>query len=113
MNPCPLRLFWRYLQTLHLFSSTVTKYQKRISGPLLDRIDIHIQVPRWSMRKLSDARLEDLPNLVAARVEAARNLQRQRYEGTTLACNADMHPAQVRQFCALDEASPAAYCAPP
>ncbi len=104
MNPCPCGYFGDTSKPCTCSPSTVTKYQKRISGPLLDRIDIHIQVPRVEYEKLSDARLEEPSNIVAARVEAARNLQRQRYEGTTLACNADMHPAQVRQFCALDEA---------
>jgi magnesium chelatase family protein len=82
----------------------VTKYQKRISGPLLDRIDIHIQVPRVDYEKLSDSRLGESSSTVQSRVEAARELQRNRFKGTPIACNADMHPAEVRKFCALDDA---------
>lgn len=81
----------------------VMKYQKRISGPLLDRIDIHIQVPRVEYEKLSDQRVGEPSSAIRARVEAARELQRARFTGSDVACNADMRPAEVRQFCGLDE----------
>lgn len=81
----------------------VTKYQKRISGPLLDRIDIHIQVPRVEYDKLSDQRVGEASSVIRGRVEMARDVQRQRFAGTEVTCNADMHPAEVRQFCMLDE----------
>lgn len=81
----------------------VMKYQKRISGPLLDRIDIHIQVPRVEYEKLSDQRVGEPSSAIRARVEAARELQRVRFSGTDVACNSDMRPAEVRQFCGLDE----------
>ena len=83
---------------------TVSKYQKQISGPLLDRIDIHIQVPRVEYDKLSDTRLGEPSSAVQARVEAARQVQRQRFEGQGIACNADMPAAAVRKVCALDDA---------
>jgi magnesium chelatase family protein len=88
-------------------SSTVTKYQKRISGPLLDRIDIHIEVPRVEYEKLSDGRLGEPSAAIQARVEAARQIQRERFSQHTqpdsrITCNSDMHPAEVRQFCDLD-----------
>ena len=90
----------------------VTKYQKRISGPLLDRIDIHIEVPRVEYEKLSDARFGESSAMVRERVETARDRQRVRFDagGAThltdashITCNADMRPAEVRKFCALDE----------
>jgi magnesium chelatase family protein len=90
----------------------VTKYQKRISGPLLDRIDIHVEVPRVEYEKLSEARLGESSATVRERVEAARSRQRVRFaagNATHLAsallitCNADMRPAEVRKFCVLDE----------
>jgi magnesium chelatase family protein len=55
----------------------VTKYQKRISGPLLDRIDIHIEVPRVEYEKLSEARTGESSSVIRVRVEAARRLQRE------------------------------------
>lgn len=82
----------------------VSKYQKRISGPLLDRIDIHVEVPAVKYEKLSDDRLGEPSAVVRKRVEAAREVQRRRFEGTTIACNSDMGPAEIRQFCRVDEA---------
>jgi len=82
----------------------VTRYQKRISGPLMDRIDIHMQVPRVEYAKLRDMRQGESSADVRKRVEAARERQRVRFEGMGIASNADMRPAQVRKFCALDEA---------
>ena len=103
MNPCPCGYFNDPVKACTCSAGTVTKYQKRISGPLLDRIDIHIQVPRVEYEKLSDSRLGEKSSVVQARVEAARQIQRQRFAGTSVACNADMHPAEVRQYCAMDD----------
>jgi magnesium chelatase family protein len=80
----------------------VTKYQKRISGPLLDRIDIHIEVPRVEYEKLSDARLGESSTSVQERVETARNRQRVRFGADGITSNAEMRPADIRKFCALD-----------
>ena len=82
-------------------SGTVTKYQKRISGPLLDRIDIHIEVPRVEYDKLSDKRLGETSAAIQKRVESARGRQRERFSASDgVTCNADMRPAEVRQCCA-------------
>jgi magnesium chelatase family protein len=83
---------------------SITRYQKRISGPLLDRIDIHVDVPRVPYEKLTDMRLGEASDAVRARVEAARAQQRTRFADTDLACNADMRPADVRQFCPVNDA---------
>jgi len=80
----------------------VNRYQKRISGPMMDRMDIHIEVPAVDYDKLASERLGERSASVRARVERARELQRQRFDGTSLTCNADMGPAEVRQFCAVD-----------
>jgi magnesium chelatase family protein len=104
MNPCPCGYYGDPVKPCTCSMGMVTKYQKRISGPLLDRIDIHIQVPRVDYEKLSDSRLGESSSTVQSRVEAARELQRNRFKGTPIACNADMHPAEVRKFCALDDA---------
>ncbi len=83
----------------------VTKYQKRISGPLLDPIDIHIQVPRVDYEKLSDHRMGETSKKVRERVEAARERQRARFAGLKdIAANADMRPAEIREYCQLDTA---------
>ena len=109
MNPCPCGYWGDSIKECTCSSSTVTKYQKRISGPLLDRIDIHIEVPRVQYEKLSDARLGESSADIRARVEAARERQRARFNGkegekpTDILSNADMRPAEVRKFCKLDE----------
>ena len=82
--------------------AVVTRYQKRISGPLLDRIDIH-EVPRVDYEKLTDDRRGELSAAVRERVERAREVQ-QRFAGTGLVCNAEMGPTEVRDVCRLDEA---------
>jgi magnesium chelatase family protein len=104
MNPCPCGYFDDPIKPCTCSNSTVTKYQKRISGPLLDRIDIHVQVPRVDYEKLSGDRLGEPSRVLRERIEAARRLQHQRFIGTRLACNAEMHPAEVRKYCALDDA---------
>ena len=81
----------------------ITRYQKRISGPILDRIDIHIEVPRVDYEKLSDDRLREPSATIQARAEATREIQRKRFGELELACNADMLPAEMREYCQLDE----------
>lgn len=103
MNPCPCGFYGDPVKPCTCAPGTITKYQKRISGPLLDRIDIHIEVPRVDYEKLSDQRLGEPSAVIQGRVEAAREHQRMRFEGRDITCNADMRPAEVRQFCALDE----------
>ena len=98
LHACPCGYYGDPVKACTCSAGTVTKYQKRISGPLLDRIDIHIQVPRVEYEKLSDSRLGEKSSVVQARVEAARQIQRKRFAGTSVACNADMHPAEVRQY---------------
>jgi magnesium chelatase family protein len=112
MNPCPCGFYGDPLKPCTCAAGMVTKYQKRISGPLLDRIDIHIEVPRVEYDKLSDRRTGEPSAAIQERVEAARQRQRQRFAsdgqaaslGTKITCNADMRPAEVRQFCILDDA---------
>ena len=105
MNPCPCGYYGDSLKECTCSNQVITRYQKRISGPMLDRIDIHIEVPRVDYEKLSDDRLGEPSANVQARVETARERQRVRFSESDLACNADMRPAQIRQYCQLDETS--------
>jgi len=103
MNPCPCGYFGDPVKECTCSNSVITRYQKRISGPMMDRIDIHIEVPRVEYDKLSDDRLGEHSMDVQERVEVARNRQRERYEGSELVCNAEMGPGDVRNYCHLDE----------
>ena len=79
MNPCPCGYYGDPLKECTCSNSVITRYQKRISGPMMDRIDIHIEVPRVDYEKLSDDRLGEPSAVVQARVEAARERQRARF----------------------------------
>jgi magnesium chelatase family protein len=117
MNPCPCGYYGDPLKPCTCSNTVVTKYQKRISGPLLDRIDIHVEVPRVEYDRLSSSRLGEPSAAIQARVEVARERQRRRFTSEKpadpsrtanalhfLSCNADMTPAEVRQYCQLDDA---------
>jgi magnesium chelatase family protein len=112
MNPCPCGYWGDPIKPCTCGPGLVTKYQKRISGPMLDRIDIHIEVPRVDYEKLSSDRVGEPSASIRARVEGARRRQRERFAGSDggplhIACNADMRVAEVRQFCKLDESGQA------
>ena len=114
MNPCPCGYYGDPIKPCTCAPSTVTKYQKRISGPLLDRIDIHIEVPRVDYQKLSSDRLGESSDVIRERVQSARDRQTARFanpdsrktkhESTNVISNADMRVGEIRQFCKLDEA---------
>jgi magnesium chelatase family protein len=109
MNPCPCGYYGDPVKECTDSLSQVLRYQKRISGPLMDRIDIHITVPRVDYEKLTGDRLGEASETIRARVEKARAIQRQRFasegdhKGSPLQVNADMGPAEVRVYCELDE----------
>ena len=112
MNPCPCGYYGDTQKPCTCAHALVTKYQKRISGPLLDRIDIHIEVPRVDYEKLSGGRVGETSESIRARVQAARDIQTERYapsrtmsniEASNIVCNADMRIGEIRQFCKLAE----------
>lgn len=103
MNPCPCGYFGDPIKACTCASSTITRYQKRLSGPMLDRIDIHVEVPRVDYEKLSDARLGEPSETVRQRVEAARQMQRDRFGKGRIHSNANMGVAEVRRFCELTD----------
>jgi magnesium chelatase family protein len=107
MNPCPCGYFGDPRRACTCAASAVARYQKRISGPLLDRIDIHLEVPRIPHEQLADRRPGEPSEAVRGRVERAREVQARRFGGTPLLTNADMGPKELRQFAALDEAGEA------
>ncbi len=85
----------------------VTRYQKRISRPSLDRFDIHIEVLRVDYEKLSSDRTGEASEVVRQRVLSAREKQLSHFDGSGLTCNADMGPAHIREYCVLDDTSKA------
>lgn len=83
----------------------MTKYQKRISGPLLDRIDIHFEVPRVDYEKLNGDRMGETSESILKCVQAASNIQQQRFASSQsdIICNADKRVGEIRQFCKLQD----------
>jgi magnesium chelatase family protein len=104
MNPCPCGFFGDPVRECRCMASAVTRYQKKISGPLLDRIDIHLEVPRIDYEQLADRRSGERSDDVRGRVEHARGIQARRFAGTEKLTNADMGPKEVQKFARLDEA---------
>jgi len=97
-----LLLSHHLLSAAELVISFSLRRQKRISGPLLDRIDIHIEVPRVDYEKLSGDRVGESSEALRVRVQAARDIQRNRFSNngsSDIVCNADMRVGEIRQFC--------------
>lgn len=99
MNPCPCGFYGDSLKPCTCSQGAVNKYLQRISGPLLDRIDIHIEVPRLKHDELTTPPAGEGSLAVRARVETAREAQAARLAGTGLFCNAHMGAKQIQRFC--------------
>jgi magnesium chelatase family protein len=105
MNPCPCGYYGDPFKQCTCSPGLITRYQKRISGPFIDRVDIFVEVPHIDYEKLTDDRLGEKSEKVQKRIENARSTQRQRFDGTILACNAEMTPTEVREFCQVEESA--------
>ena len=101
MNPCPCGYFGHPSQPCRCTPTKKAVYLSRISGPLLDRLDIHVEVPPVEYRELTGEEAGETSASIRQRVEAARDVQRQRYQGTGIPCNARLTPARLREFCVL------------
>lgn len=106
MNPCPCGHYGSKNNQCKCTSSAIHKYLDKLSGPLMDRIDLHIEVDGVSFDELrANDKLEESSESIKQRVNHARAIQRKRFEGTNIKCNAKMNTAQVNKFCVLDEQS--------
>jgi magnesium chelatase family protein len=105
MNPCPCGYHGDPFRKCTCPSSLVTRYQRRISGPFIDRVDIFCEVPHIDYEKLTDQRRGETSEKVQARVTAARARQLKRFSGTRLTCNAEMTPTEIRDLCQVEDAA--------
>lgn len=106
INPCPCGYYGDSEKQCTCTMAMITKYQKRISGPILDRIDIHLDVPRVPVQKLATLDGGEPSHLIRQRVEKARAIQQARFAAINkpnVMVNGDMGPAEVQQFCKLDK----------
>lgn len=105
MNPCPCGFASDPERECTCTQTAVTRYQRKLSGPLLDRIDIHVEVPRVEYDKLTGTTAPEPSAAIRDRVERARNLQLARFTDTKRTSNAEMGPKEVRQYCAVEPAA--------
>jgi magnesium chelatase family protein len=105
MKPCPCGNFADPVRECICSAKTIARYLKRVRDPLLDRIDVYVEVPRVDYERLTSRRQVENSETIRKRVQAARERQLERFRGTKLMCNAEMGPQEVREFCLADAAS--------
>jgi magnesium chelatase family protein len=105
-RPCPCGYLGHYSSKCHCTPEQVARYRRRISGPLLDRIDLHIEVPAVKFREISSERTGESSAQIRERVVTARKRQQHRFAGKSrVTCNARMGSRELKAHCALDEAT--------
>jgi len=105
MNPCPCGYLNDPDKNCSCLPNQVINYQKKISGPLLDRIDLHVEVPKVKFDKLTSGQIGESSKEIRARVEKARFIQSQRFEGLGIITNAEMSSRQTKEFCPIEKTS--------
>ncbi len=106
MNPCPCGNYGSKTRTCRCTPTQIHKYLDKLSGPLMDRIDLHVEVDGVSFEELhSNEKLEESSASIRERVNKARKIQLERFQGTDTKCNAKMTANQVRKYCELSQES--------
>ena len=103
MNPCPCGYYTDPKKSCSCNSTKIQHYMGKISGPLLDRIDIHIELPSVKYKELSDSKDAEPSSAIKARVEKARAIQRERFKADGIFYNARMNTKLIKKHCALHE----------
>jgi magnesium chelatase family protein len=103
MNPCPCGYYGDPFRQCNCAPSQVSRYQRRISGPFIDRVDIFVEVPHIDYEKLTETRQGESSATVQARVATARDRQMRRFQDSRITCNSEMTPAQIRDFCHIED----------
>lgn len=104
-NPCPCGYLGHPTKPCRCSGYQIDKYSKRLSGPILDRIDLHVFVAPVSVDTLIKSDREESSNDVQKRIQKAAGIQEKRFAGTPIVANSEMSPAQIKEFCALSESS--------
>lgn len=104
MNPCPCGYFGDATKTCGCTPAQIHRYQGRISGPLMDRFDLQVEVPRMAEFELDSVPKGESSTVIRERVENARRIQAERFRDTGYYCNAHMTNKDMREFCQLDPA---------
>lgn len=105
-NPCPCGYYKSPKKNCVCSPSSISRYEKRVSGPILDRIDLQVSVPDVDVEKLTDESFVGEASLtVRARVQKARDIQSRRFSGRKITCNAEMGSKDIKKYCPLDTTS--------
>jgi magnesium chelatase family protein len=107
MNPCPCGHYTDGTGRCVCSTEAVRRYRRRVSGPLLDRIDLHVEVPRPSPAQLMARGRSESSAAMRDRVAAARERQLRRYQDAPIFCNGDLDARMLRRYCRLDDAASA------
>ena len=103
-NPCPCGFFGNLLKNCKCSVNQIMKYQRRVSGPMLDRIDIHLDVPAVKVEKLHlDNKTSESSESIRKRVQKARDIQTKRFKSKKITSNSEMGNNEIKEFCVLDE----------
>lgn len=105
MNPCPCGYFGSSVHACTCATGSVSKYLSKVSGPLLDRIDLHIEAGALEYDKLTSSEKGETSAQIRERVNKARKIQQERYAGTTVTCNARLIPKLMKEFCILSSSA--------
>lgn len=105
LNPCPCGYYSDPVHECRCSASQITRYRNRLSGPLLDRIDIHVEVPAVSYGELVNEKPAESSADIRRRVVAARRIQENRFAGSRIKTNAGMKSRHIKKYCALDAES--------
>lgn len=105
MNPCPCGYYGDNVRECRCTPHQISKYLARISGPLLDRTDLHVEVPRIQYEELNPSIKAEDSQTIKERVNQARELQQRRFDGLPYKLNSLMPPRDIRRFCRLSEES--------
>jgi magnesium chelatase family protein len=104
LNPCPCGYLGDTNHNCICTPQQVQRYESRLSGPLLDRIDLHLEVPAISYKKMADDRSGEPSCRIKERVDQARRVQTERYGCSATVCNGQMKPSEIGKYCTLDQA---------
>ena len=105
MNPCPCGYYGSSEKECTCSSNEINKYLRKISGPLLDRIDIQVEVSSIDYNKITNTSKEETSEEIKLRVDKARKVQEERYKKYNIYSNSELTPSLIEKYCYLDEKS--------
>jgi magnesium chelatase family protein len=105
MNPCPCGYFTDPKRECHCTPNQIQHYLSKVSGPMLDRIDIHLEVPRLKLEHLTDKRRGEPSEAIRSRVDKTREILKARYNNDGVHCNAHLESKELEKYCIMDKES--------